>query len=96
MVKGALFTYVRPEPAEEPELVGISEQAMIDIGLKEGEEKTEEFKNVVAGNKMFWEASKGGIYPWAQCYGGQPRTRAEDVTVDDTDGAQDGNCTLIV
>jgi len=70
MVRGALFTYVRPEPTNEPELLGVSERAMSDIGIKQGEEETEEFKSLVAGNKMFWEEGKGGIYPWAQCYGG--------------------------
>ena len=71
MVKNALYTYVRPETIKEPELLGVSYRAMRDIGLKEGEEKTEEFKQMVAGNKFFWnEETKEGIYPWAQCYGG--------------------------
>jgi serine/tyrosine/threonine adenylyltransferase len=70
MVKGALYTYVRPEPAKEPELLGVSERAMRDIGIKKGEEETQDFKEFVAGNKIFWEEEKGGIYPWAQCYGG--------------------------
>ncbi|KAG2421624.1 hypothetical protein HFD88_005599 [Aspergillus terreus] len=70
MVKGALYTFVRPEPAEEPELLGVSPKAMEDLGLKPGEEETPEFKELVAGNKMFWDEERGGIYPWAQCYGG--------------------------
>ncbi|KAI9874148.1 MAG: hypothetical protein M1830_010135, partial [Pleopsidium flavum] len=71
MVKGALYTYVRPEKSKEPELLAVSERAMRDIGLKPGEEKTEEFKKLVAGNKIFWDdQSEKGIYPWAQCYGG--------------------------
>ena len=71
MVKGALYTYVRPEGAEKPELLGVSKRAMRDIGLKEGEETTEEFKELVAGNKIMWDnETKEGIYPWAQCYGG--------------------------
>jgi len=71
MVKGALYTYVRPEESKEHELLGVSERAMRDIGLKPGEEKTEGFKQLVAGNKFFWdEESREGIYPWAQCYGG--------------------------
>ncbi|KAL6720187.1 hypothetical protein ACLMJK_002108 [Lecanora helva] len=71
MVKGALYTYVRPEQTENPELLGVSQTAMRDIGLADGEEKTEEFKNVVAGNQFFWdEKREEGIYPWAQCYGG--------------------------
>jgi len=71
MVKGALFTYVRPEETENPELLGVSRTAMEDIGLKNGEQNTEEFKDTVAGNRLFWDSESGkGIYPWAQCYGG--------------------------
>ena len=71
MVKGALFTYVRPEETETPELLGISRTAMHDIGLKDGVENTEDFKSMVAGNKIYWDnETEDGIYPWAQCYGG--------------------------
>jgi uncharacterized protein YdiU (UPF0061 family) len=72
MVKGAMFTWVRPEETKEPELLSVSPAALRDLGIKEGEEKTEEFKQVVAGNKLLgWDAEKGeGGYPWAQCYGG--------------------------
>ena len=71
MVKSALYTYVRPEESEEPELLGVSRTAMKDIGLIDGQENTEEFKNTVAGNKIWWDSqSEEGIYPWAQCYGG--------------------------
>ncbi|KAL5332319.1 hypothetical protein BJX70DRAFT_404715 [Aspergillus crustosus] len=69
-VKGALFTYVRPEPAEDPELLGVSPRAMEDLGLKIGEENTAQFKAVVSGNEFFWTEEEGGVYPWAQCYGG--------------------------
>lgn len=72
MVKGALYTYIRPEETESPELLAISHSAMKDIGLKEGEEMTEGFKDMAAGNKIFWDKEKEmGIYPWAQCYGGR-------------------------
>lgn len=72
LVKGALYTYVRPEPSSEPELLSVSPRALADIGLKEGEEKTREFQDLVAGNKIFWdENTKEGVYPWAQCYGGE-------------------------
>ncbi|ODM23599.1 hypothetical protein SI65_01188 [Aspergillus cristatus] len=70
LVKGALYTFVRPEPAEEPELLGISPRAMEDLGLQSGEEQTAEFRELVSGNKFYWDEEKGGIYPWAQCYGG--------------------------
>lgn len=71
-VRGALFTWVRPEVAKEPELLAISPAAMHDLGIKVGEEKTEEFKQLVAGNRLLgWDEEKGeGGYPWAMCYGG--------------------------
>ena len=70
-VKGASYTFVRPEPAEKPELLAVSHAAMRELGLKDGEEKTSEFRDLVAGNKIMWdETTKEGIYPWAQCYGG--------------------------
>ncbi|KAI1923023.1 hypothetical protein LOZ52_001177 [Ophidiomyces ophidiicola] len=70
LVKGALYTYVRPEPQDEPELLGVSSRAMHDIGLKPDEENTPAFKDMVAGNKIFWSKEDGGVYPWSQCYGG--------------------------
>ncbi|KAJ6001787.1 hypothetical protein N7499_002349 [Penicillium canescens] len=70
MVKGALFTYVRPEPTDAPELLGVSPKAMKDVGLKPGEDQTAQFKALVAGNEFWWDEEKGGVYPWAQCYGG--------------------------
>lgn len=71
-VKGALFTWVRPEEAKDPELLAVSPVAMRDLGIKEGEEKTEEFRQLVAGNRLLgWDAEKEeGGYPWAMCYGG--------------------------
>ncbi|MCJ1477307.1 hypothetical protein MMC13_005978 [Lambiella insularis] len=71
MVKNAIYTYVRPKEVEEPELLAVSQQAMRDIGLEEGEQRTEDFRQLVAGNKILWDPkSQTGIYPWAQCYGG--------------------------
>ncbi|KAJ5693318.1 hypothetical protein N7462_002741 [Penicillium macrosclerotiorum] len=76
MVKGALFTYVRPEEVEGPELLGVSPRAMEDLGLKSEEAQTPQFKALVAGNEFAWTEEKGGIYPWAQCYG-ETETREE-------------------
>lgn len=73
LVKGALYTFVRPEPTEATELLGVSPKAMKDIGLKPGEECNPEFEAMVSGNKIYWNEEKGGIYPWAQCYGGETR-----------------------
>ncbi|KAI9782230.1 MAG: hypothetical protein M1839_005344 [Geoglossum umbratile] len=72
LVKGALYTYVRPETAREPELLAVSPAALTDIGLGEGAGRTEEFREVVSGNRILgWDEKTGeGIYPWAHCYGG--------------------------
>jgi uncharacterized protein YdiU (UPF0061 family) len=73
MVKGALYTYVRPDSQGEPELLAVSQRALQDLGLSEEEAKTDEFREVVAGKKILtWDEStpEQGIYPWAQCYGG--------------------------
>ena len=70
MVRDALYTFVRPEPTEEPELLGVSSRALQDLGLAESERESEELREVVAGNKYYWTEEEGGIYPWAQCYGG--------------------------
>ncbi|OJJ06415.1 hypothetical protein ASPVEDRAFT_87717 [Aspergillus versicolor CBS 583.65] len=69
-VKGAFFTFVRPETAEDQELLGVSPRAMKDLGLNIGEENSAQFKAVVSGNEFFWDEEHGGVYPWAQCYGG--------------------------
>lgn len=71
-VKNALFTWVRPEEAKDPELLSVSPVALKDLGIKEGEQKTEEFRQTVAGNRLLgWnEEKEDGGYPWAQCYGG--------------------------
>ncbi|KAM0276708.1 hypothetical protein ACHAQH_006476 [Verticillium albo-atrum] len=71
-VRNAIFSYVRPEPAEDPELLAASPAAMRDIGIKEGDETTDEFRHTVAGNRLHgWDEEKlEGGYPWAQCYGG--------------------------
>lgn len=71
LVRGALYTFVRPESSEDPELLGVSPKAMEDLGLQPGEELTPEFKELVSGNKIYWNEESGGIYPWAQCYGGK-------------------------
>ena len=70
MVKEALYTYVRPEETAEPELLGVSRRALQDLGLAESEKDSQNLKDLVAGNKILWTEEDGGIYPWAQCYGG--------------------------
>lgn len=72
MVRDALFTWVRPEKQEGPELLAVSPAAMRDLGIKEDEKTSEDFRQFVAGNKLYgWDEDKlQGGYPWAQCYGG--------------------------
>lgn len=72
MVRDAMFTWVRPEKQENPELLAVSPAAMRDLGIKEDEKLSEEFRQFVAGNKLYgWDEDKlEGGYPWAQCYGG--------------------------
>ena len=71
-VQKALFTWVRPAEQKDPELLAISPAALRDLGIRAGEVKTEEFRQFVAGNKLYgWDEEKlEGGYPWAQCYGG--------------------------
>ncbi|KAI6086607.1 UPF0061-domain-containing protein [Hypoxylon rubiginosum] len=71
-VRDALFTWVRPVTVEKPELLAVSPAAMRDLGIAEGDEKSDDFVNTVAGNKLQgWDEEKQeGGYPWAQCYGG--------------------------
>ena len=75
-VRGALFTWVRPEPQESPELLAVSAAALRDLGLAASEAETDEFRQTAAGNKLWgWDDNEtpsggGGGYPWAQCYGG--------------------------
>ncbi|KAI1780552.1 UPF0061-domain-containing protein [Hypoxylon cercidicola] len=71
-VRDALFTWVRPVSVEKPELLAVSPAAMRDLGIAEGDEKSDDFVNTVAGNKLQgWDEEKQeGGYPWAQCYGG--------------------------
>jgi uncharacterized protein YdiU (UPF0061 family) len=78
MVKNAMYTFVRPENTQSPELLGVSRTAMKDLGIREGDEKTEEFKQTMAGNMVISLEDDGpeaeipddAVYPWAQCYGG--------------------------
>ena len=55
-VRNALFTWVRPEEQKDPELLAVSPVALRDLGIKESEAKTEDFRQFVAGNKLYgWD-----------------------------------------
>lgn len=71
-VRDAIYTWVRPEHADDPELLAVSPAALRDIGIRPDDAQSDTFLQVVAGNKLLgWdEEKKEGGYPWAQCYGG--------------------------
>jgi len=64
-VKSALFTWVAPEKNENSQLLVTSWKAVKDLGLNAEEVKTEDFLNLMSGNKIYEEH-----YPW-----GKPRPR---------------------
>lgn len=73
LVKNAAYTYVRPEPFEKTELLGVSRTALKDLGIDPESVEEVDFKDTVSGNKIITidgEPKDGDIYPWAQCYGG--------------------------
>ncbi|KAI1843057.1 hypothetical protein JX266_010746 [Neoarthrinium moseri] len=83
-VRDALFTWVRPETVENPELLAVSPAALRDLGIEASDTKNPDFIATLAGNKIQgWEdgASSKEVdgadgnksdagYPWAQLYGG--------------------------
>ncbi|KAL1636918.1 hypothetical protein SLS56_001015 [Neofusicoccum ribis] len=73
MVKGALYTFVRPEPTLSPELLAVSPAALRDLALAPSAPQDASFVHALAGNEIIsWDESSPdkGVYPWAQCYGG--------------------------
>jgi len=83
MVKNAVFTYVRPDPPKNPELLAVSPAALESLAIDPSTTQSEEFKEAVSGSKILtWDESKSDsskpeeeqrmeeLYPWAQCYGG--------------------------
>jgi hypothetical protein len=58
-VKSALFTWVAPEKTENPQLLATSPAALRDLGLDAGEAQTEDFRNLVSGNRIYEDH-----YPW--------------------------------
>lgn len=75
LVKNAAYTFVRPEPIQNFELLGVSKNALRDLGIDPASVDTDEFKETVAGNRIITiegkeEPDDSDVYPWAQCYGG--------------------------
>jgi serine/tyrosine/threonine adenylyltransferase len=71
-VRGGLFTWVRPQPQADPELLAVSPAALRDLNIKPSEATTEQFRQWAAGNVLLgWDEDRlAGGYPWAQLYGG--------------------------
>lgn len=64
-VRKALYTYVRPQSNEEAEILAVSPSCFETLGLDISEATTDDFRDLVSGNKIYDD-----IHPWAQCYGG--------------------------
>ena len=58
-VKNALFTWVAPEPNENPQLLATSPAAVAHLGLDPKETKTKDFLDLMSGNKFYEQH-----YPW--------------------------------
>lgn len=71
-VRNGLFTWVRPEPQKDPELLAVSPAALRDLNINASEVTTEQFRQFAAGNVLLgWDEQQlTGGYPWAQLYGG--------------------------
>ena len=59
LVKSALFTWVAPETAENPQLLATSWKAVRDLGLDAREIEKKDFLDLMSGNKIYEEH-----YPW--------------------------------
>lgn len=74
-VRDALFTWVRPQPVQVPDLLATSPAALRDLNIDPSTVQDADFVNTVSGNKIQgWDGDGDGNggegYPWAQCYGG--------------------------
>lgn len=61
MVKGALYTYVRPEPPAASELLAVSPAALRTLAIDPSTTDSQEFKDTIAGNNILtWDESRNG------------------------------------
>ncbi|KAF2225207.1 hypothetical protein BDZ85DRAFT_90209 [Elsinoe ampelina] len=82
LVRSALYTYVRPDPPSNPELLSVSPAALRDLHLDPTATSSPDFLSTVSGSEILTfdpaatvegsdqDQRKSTIYPWAQCYGG--------------------------
>src|ERR1700753_3440066 len=61
IVRGGLYTFVRPTKVQDPELLAVSSAALRDLGISEEAVKDSEFLDVVSGNRILgWESVPDG------------------------------------
>ncbi|OAA64415.1 putative protein family UPF0061 [Niveomyces insectorum RCEF 264] len=93
LVRGALFTWVRPEHQDDPELLAVSPAALRDLGIKPSEAATDDFRETAAGNILWgWDegrrtgASAGAVNGTA-CEGEKTDDQIEDDKIEDNKNA---------
>ncbi|QTD36743.1 YdiU family protein [Polaribacter batillariae] len=64
-VENAVFSYVFPKKTSNPKVLHVSKEMAAELGICEEETKTNFFKNIVTGNKIYPETK-----PYAMCYAG--------------------------
>lgn len=64
-VLNAAYSYVTPRVPSDPKLVHVSTEMLQEIGLKAGDQYTEEFLKIFSGAQVI-----EGTKPYAMCYGG--------------------------
>lgn len=64
-VHNAVFSYVNPEKAPDPQLLCVSPAALKEIDLTMEETKKSEYLNVFSGNQLLPDT-----HPWSLCYAG--------------------------
>ncbi|NLR93562.1 protein adenylyltransferase SelO [Flammeovirga agarivorans] len=64
-VINACYSTVTPKKTAQPQILHLSDEMRENLGISEEESKSEEFRDVFTGNKIY-----SGTQPYAMCYGG--------------------------
>lgn len=64
-VEGAVFSFTYPKKTKKPKVLHTSLEMAKELGITEEETKSDLFKNIVTGNKVYPNTK-----PFAMCYGG--------------------------
>jgi len=64
-VTQAVFSYVKPKQTKAPKVIHTSQEMANELGISQEDIKTEFFKNIVTGKKVYPNTK-----PYAMCYGG--------------------------